>query len=239
MIYKRKGFTLIELIISIVLFGIVAYMGMSILSPVIEGYIDTKTKTLLFNEAQFAVERMGVELRDAIPNTIRIGDDYIQFSKFIQSAYYRQVSNDNLTYYSSLGLPKVNDNLSIYNTKPDYFYKKDRVYGILKMASDNITLNKTLKPSSPHHRVYLISTPITFYLKGDKIYRSFDYPIDSDIYGIDKGKYYALANYVDSLKFLYSPGNFLHSGVVVIDLVMKKNGIKLKYEHEVHIRNVP
>jgi len=173
----KRGFTLIELIIAIVLFGIIAYMGVSLLTPVMEGYVDTQTKTLLFNEAQFFIERASIELRNAVPNTIRTGNGYIQFGKFSQSAYYKQISFDNLTYYSKLGSLVLNDNLSIYN-KPDYFYNKDRVYEISKINSDNITLNKVLSFPSPYHRVYLISTPVTFYLKGNKIYRSFDYPID-------------------------------------------------------------
>jgi len=235
----KRGFTLIELIIAIVLFGIIAYMGVSLLTPVMEGYVDTQTKTLLFNEAQFFIERASIELRNAVPNTIRTGNGYIQFGKFSQSAYYKQISFDNLTYYSKLGSLVLNDNLSIYNTKPDYFYNKDRVYEISKINSDNITLNKVLSFPSPYHRVYLISTPVTFYLKGNKIYRSFDYPIDKTIYGIDKGKYYVIASYVKSLNFTYTPGSFLHSGIVSINLVMEKNGIKLEYEYEVHIKNVP
>ena len=234
-----RGFTLIELIIAIVLFGIIAYLGVSLLTPVMEGYVDTKTKTLLFNEAQFFVERASIELRNAIPNTIRTGDGYIQFGEFSQSAYYKQTSFDNLTYYGGLGSLSLNDNLSIYSTKPDYFYNKDRVYEVAKINSDNVTLNKALSSSSPYHRVYLISTPVTFYLKGNRIYRSFDYPIDNTTYGIDKGKYYVITSYVKSLNFTYTPGNFLHSGIVSINLVMEKNGVKLKYEYEVHIKNVP
>ncbi len=236
---KTKGFSLIELIITIVLFGIVSYIGIGILQPVIEGYVDTKTKTLLFNEAQFFIERASIELRNAVPNTIRVGNGYIQFGKFSQSAYYKQKTSDNITYYSNLGHLSVNDNLSIYNTNPSDFYEKSRIYEIASINSDNITLNKTLNPSSPYHRVYRILTPVTFYLKGNKIYRSFDYPIDDTIYGIDKGKYYIIASYVKSLVFTYTPGNFLHSGIVSIDLVMQKNGIELKYRHEVHIKNVP
>ncbi len=239
MFEKKNGFTLVELILSIVLFSIISYIGLSILKPVIEGYVDTKTKTLLFNEAQFAVERIGIELRNAIPNTIRVGNGYLQFAAFSQSAYYKQISEDNITYYSSLNFPRVGDNASIYNTKPEYLYTTSRMYKILNINGDTLEFNKEISPSSPYHRVYIISTPVTFYIKNGKIYRSFDYPIDEDVYGIDKGQYYIVANYVYSLKFSYTPGNFLHSGIVAIYLVMKKNGVELKYEHEVHIKNVP
>ncbi len=235
----KKGFTLIELIIAIVLFGIIAYLGASILTPVMEGYVDTRTKTFLFNEAQYALARMSKELRCSIPNTVRIGDGYIQFGEFFESSYYDKMGDDNLTYYGKLGNIAKGDNVSIYNTNQDYFYDGERVYTVSDINGDNVTLNKDIQPSSVYHRIYLISTPVTFYFKNGKIYRSFDYTLSDSNYGLDRGKYFVLANYVKDLQFKYTPGNFRHSAVVSIILTVAKNSLSLEYKQEVHIRNVP
>ena len=235
----KRAFTLVELIIGIVLLGILAYVGTNLLLPLMEGYISTRQQTFLFNEAQFAVDRMAHELRNAIPNSIRIGQGYIQFCKFDQSAYYVLVNADNFTFYGGLGNIATGDNVSIYNTAPDYLYSLERVYTVVARNGNMVQVNKPIDPSSPYHRVYLISTPVTFYLKNGKIYRSFAYPIDSTIYGIDRGKFYELADFVDSVSFSYSPGNYRHSAVVTIRVTLKKGSDRLSYSQEVHIRNVP
>ncbi len=239
---KKKriaAFTLIELIITMALMGILAYLGSRMLMPVMRGYLGSREKTLLFNEAQFTLSRIARELRNAVPNSIRVGDGYIQFCKFRAASYYNLISSDNFTYYGSFDSVKRGDYLSIYNTAPEYLYSRERVYEVLDVNGNMVEVNKAINPSSPYHRVYLISTPVTFYLKNGKIYRSFDYQLSLTDYGIDEGKYFELADHISELKFTYLPGNYKHSAVISIFIKLAKNDIIVQYQQEVHTRNVP
>ncbi|WP_025270330.1 PilW family protein [Hippea sp. KM1] len=243
-IYNPKlqvsGFTLVELIITMVLVGIVAYLGSNLIMPVMEGYVDTQVKTLLFNEAQYAASRMAIELRNAIPNTVKVlSNSEIEFAEFSDAGYYSPLQNsDNIT---CIGINvAANDYVSIYNTKPDYFYSDNksihRVYTIKDIQGGRCILNKNIIKDSPYHRIYKIGKIVKFYLKDRKIYRdSVDFPNKAKI---EEGGY-IMANYIKSLKFTYMQGFTFRQAVLKIELVMRKGDVELTYNQEVHIRNVP
>ncbi len=241
-IYNSKslvgGFTLIEIIIVTVLLGIVAYLGTYIIVPVIEGYVDMQVKTLLFNEAQYATSRMAKELRNAIPNTVKVLDSHtVEFVEFGGVGYYSPLQNsDNITH-SGLNLA-VGDNVSIYNTRPEDFYKGTRVYTVREIENGRSILNKDIAKDSPYHRIYKIGQLVAFYFKNGKIYRNSDFGISATADEIRNGGY-VLASYVDNLTFTYKPGYTYRQAILIIKLVMKKNNVEINYNEEVHIRNVP
>jgi MSHA biogenesis protein MshO len=90
----EKGFTLIEIIITILLLGIVASLGVGIISSVFTGYSDTVTKDYLYSESKFIIERIDREIRNSIPNTVRVDKDsnntVIQFATFSDASYYER-----------------------------------------------------------------------------------------------------------------------------------------------------
>ena len=72
---KQQGFTLIELIITIVLGGIVAAITSSILTQPINAYMDSSRRATLTAAADSALQRMQRDIRRALPNSIRISAD--------------------------------------------------------------------------------------------------------------------------------------------------------------------
>ncbi len=248
----KKGFTLIELIITIVLLGIVSVLGVNIIVPIFTGYTDTKTKNFLYNEAKFTFERIDRELRNAIPNTVRVSTDSssLQFALFSDAAYYDNVSDngdntDNITCYDADNLT-VGDNLSIYNTTENYFFtnttSEQRIYNITNLNSTgNIKrakLDKKIISDSPYNRFFIINTPVTFCKNGNKIYRCFGYPIDNNFHCND-GICNVLTDYVNDVSFEYQAGTTQRTATVKISLTLTKNNLTLTYKHKVHVRNVP
>lgn len=73
--HQQSGFTLVELIITIVLGGIVASMTTSILTQPINAYIDNARRATLTNVADSTLKRMQRDIRRALPNSIRISAD--------------------------------------------------------------------------------------------------------------------------------------------------------------------
>ncbi len=246
-IYNPKlpvsGFTLVELIITIVLMGIVAYLGSNLIAPVMEGYVDTEVKTLLFNEAQYATSRMAIELRNAIPNTIETNGTFIKFAEFSGGGYYLPLQNaDNITCTGLM--PKKGEEISIYNTKPQDFFKRNRVYKILNVINDNSSfrciLNRNISRDSPYHRVYIIQNIVAFYFdkRLNRIYRSETWQItDDNSTLLNSG--IEMASYIKNLRFVYEKGYTYREALVKIEMILEKGGVSLSYNQEIHIRNVP
>lgn len=78
---RIRGFTLIEMIMAMVITGIVAGIVAVFIARPIEGYIDTANRAELTDMADIALKRMALEIRTAIPNTLRVGgsNEYVEF----------------------------------------------------------------------------------------------------------------------------------------------------------------
>ena len=69
---KTKGFTLVELIIVIVIGGILATMISTMIARPIEGFVAASRRAELVDMAENAVRRMQRDVRNALPNSVRI-----------------------------------------------------------------------------------------------------------------------------------------------------------------------
>ena len=246
---SRNGFTLIELVITIVLLAIVSIIGVNIFVSVFRGYFESKVKNFLFLEIQFTVERISRELRNALPNSIRTDGNYLQYVLIKDGFYYKKIKNNKILVIQKdfLNSAKVGDLISIYNLSSKDLYTSNenlqkiyKIEEIEKISQDNYTvrLNKNIIRDSPYNRFYLIDTPVTIYKKNDKLIRCFGYPINSSN-GINEGECNVLTNYVQNISFKYFPGNTKRNAIVKINLTLKKRFTTLNYSYEVHLNNVP
>lgn len=75
-IYKKSlGFTLVELVITIVVVGVVFLGISSFLQLGVQSYVDTADRQRLQTQAQFVMEKMSRELRHAVPNSFQVNLD--------------------------------------------------------------------------------------------------------------------------------------------------------------------
>lgn len=81
---RESGFTLIELIIAMVITGIIAGMVAVFIAQPVEGYIASVRRAGLTDIADGINKRMALELRSAVPNSVRI-DSTGRFMEFIPS----------------------------------------------------------------------------------------------------------------------------------------------------------
>jgi MSHA biogenesis protein MshO len=87
---SRRGFTLIELIIVILLIGILAGVLITILQGPLRGYFDLQRRTELVAVAETALHRMTREIRLALPNSIRLsGGTAVEFLRTVDGGRYR------------------------------------------------------------------------------------------------------------------------------------------------------
>ena len=90
---QQSGFSLVELIITIVLGGIVASMTTSILTLPINAYIDTSRRATLTDVAESAFRRMQRDIRSALPNSIRVSADgqTLELLHIVDGGRYRKL----------------------------------------------------------------------------------------------------------------------------------------------------
>ncbi len=73
-----KGFTLLELIIVIIILGVMALGISGFIGLSTQTYLNVSERDDLLSSARFAVERLNRELRNAVPNSIRVIDDTVK-----------------------------------------------------------------------------------------------------------------------------------------------------------------
>lgn len=94
-ISKSKGFTLLELIIVIIILGIMSVGIAGFMKLSTQTYLNVSERDELLSSARFAVERLNREIRNAVPNSIRVKNDStrqcIEFVPIIASAIYTEI----------------------------------------------------------------------------------------------------------------------------------------------------
>ncbi len=187
--YKRQqsGFTLVELIITIVLGGIVASMTASILTLPINAYIDTSRRATLTDVAESALKRMQRDIRRALPNSIRISSDgqtiellHVVTGGRYRASYAADGSGDildftqddssvdvlgNIQNFSELNLGS--DRLVIYplSTSGSNAYASDNTSLLSNTSTANhLDFSATTFPlRSPQQRFFIIDTPVSYH----------------------------------------------------------------------------
>lgn len=92
---KTSGFTLLELIIVIIILGVMSVGISGFITLSTQTYLNVSERDKLLSSARFAVERLNRELRNAVPNSIRVIDDTtrhcIEFTPIKASTFYTSI----------------------------------------------------------------------------------------------------------------------------------------------------
>jgi len=179
------GFTLIELIsvivlMSIVMLGITGFIGTGV-----QIYVDATERDQLLGDSRFVIERMNREIRQALPNSIRLAGDAqahcLEFIPVRWSTFYEEVpvfpetASSLVTAVNLVGLGAEsyvddvdpNDFVVVYATSASQAYDVSQVSGnsrkfgfasITSSALATITLDSsvTFEADSPFSRLYVV-----------------------------------------------------------------------------------
>lgn len=92
---RNKGFTLVELVTSLIILGIVSVGITGFIRSSMQIFNDVTEREQLLGDSQFAIERLTREIRNAIPNSVRLagntGVHCLQYIPIDYSTFYLQL----------------------------------------------------------------------------------------------------------------------------------------------------
>ena len=90
---RESGFTLVEMVVVIVISSILAGVVTQFITQPMEAYADQGRRNALVDAADGALRRMSREIREALPNSVRVGcgGNCVEFLRALDGGRYRAV----------------------------------------------------------------------------------------------------------------------------------------------------
>lgn len=261
-----RGFTLVEMIISIVITGIVVSMMAMFGRGQVSAYIDVNNRAKLSDAADTTLRRIARELQAALPNSVRVSGNFLEFVPIHDAGRYRVELNssgggDLLNFASStdstfdvLGPPVsilAGDQLVIFNLgQPgsDVYEGSSRRAATAGVGLNNITFDPAgtqFSLASPQSRFQIVGTPVIYECSvatGQLIRRSgfafgHAWPPNTSTLG---GTAAIMADNVGATcAFNYTPAILQRNGLVVLRLTLTSDGESVELLHQVDVMNTP
>lgn len=182
---RSRGFTLVEMIISIVIAGIILGLVGLFGKGQITAYLDAGNRAELADAADTAVRRVARDLQSALPNSVRQSGNVIEFVPIRDAGRYRaeqtstgtgnplDFSNAADNSFDVLGPPvtvTAGDQLVIYNLgqPPDsdvYAGSSRRAITTAAGATNSLSFNigaGQFPFASPQRRFQIVGTPVAY-----------------------------------------------------------------------------
>ncbi|HMT79478.1 MAG TPA: type II secretion system protein [Azonexus sp.] len=259
-----RGFTLVEMIISIVITGIVVSMMAIFGRNQINAYMDVGNRAELSDAADTALRRIARDLQSALPNSVRNASaSFLEFVPIHDAGRYRaelsatgtgnvlDFSNSGDNSFDVLG-PTVTvlagDQLVIFNlgqSGSDVYAGTSSRAATAGVGLSTVTFTSTgtqFPLSSPNNRFQIVGTPVSYECSGTQLLRRSGYgfqvtqPTNFAALG---GSVSVLADNVTNCAFSYTPAVLQRNGLAVLRLSLSKNGETVELLHQVAVLNTP
>lgn len=256
----QRGFTLIEMVISIILLAVVGLFLGSVIRQGLSIYVDSSAREALIQQGRFVTERLSRELREAVPNSVLVNDDQtcIEFLPITNSAIYSALPsaagpfrllpiNKQVTRGERLVvLPRDAQSLLGYlspNAEQIALIKESVVFdgsNQLTMVDVQISAASPFSLQSPSRRVYFYRTPVAFCYENNRIYRYAADQLDSeDLVSSELGTGVLMAENLSQASFEVAKPELQRNGLIKIELIFADRGEEVRFDHDALIYNTP
>jgi MSHA biogenesis protein MshO len=258
---SAQGFTLTEAIMVIVITGILASMVAVFIQKPVQGFFDTARRAALVDAADTALRRVSRDVREALPNSVRVsGGTALEFLHVRSAGRYReQGPGDPLdfttadTSFDVLG-PAVSvqsgDSVVVYNlgvTGADAYEGTSTSRRIAvapfgaSLANVAITAATAFPFASPARRFQVVDTPVSYVCSGNQMRRYSGYAIlpAQPVPPAGAGALIADKLATGGCSFAYATGPSQREALVTLSLDLTDSGETVSLIYQVHVNNVP
>lgn len=236
---KSSGFTLIELIVVIVILGVLASAITTFIKFGTQIYTETTARDQLVSSARFAIERLNREVRNALPNSLRLTNtgQCLEFTPIIESTTYTDIPVAPELARSTINVIKFDEAFDaswdavVYPLNVDDVYgNNDKVHGVSSIDNTGnewlITLDNSVlyADESPTQRLYFIKGSVEYCLQNRTLLRNGT----------------LMAQDIDNTApFEVLAATLQRNAMVQIHFRFEKNNEKITFNNEIQVLNVP
>ncbi|WP_394203796.1 PilW family protein [Shewanella waksmanii] len=263
---RHKGFTLVEMVTVTIILGILVIGVSSIILLGTRIFVDSTSVDQVLSQSRFAIERMTRELRNALPQSIRVRTDSvsyqcIEFVPIIASASYTQLAvvPDSASQTATVMLPangiSANDQMVVYPLSADDIYNADpdetvgRLFDIQSISANTITFERAVQfaEASPQLRYFMVNDAVSYCFESDGAVRRYQgynkfnltQPAPAQM-GTGVLMAEGVANDIATqLPIHFTNATLLNNAVVQLTPIFNVNQQVFQYQHQVQVVNVP
>lgn len=262
--YKKAslGFTLIEMVVTIVIVGILGVGISSFIANITKGMVDTAERSQVASIALLVSERISRSLRQALPNSIRTNGDCIEYIPIYAGTDYLSVPVlVSANQFEVAPFSNVNNGFSfsaqplrvaVYPSSLTGLYSLS-AGGVISSEISQISAGTTTNAqsilldanhqfpgNSPTKRLFLVDEPNMYCFDSGMLYHYSDYGYKTTLPTSNLNNETVVGSRLSLGQFNYSPSTLQRNGVVMMQFdVLGEDDLKQAVNQEVQIRNVP
>lgn len=255
---QRNGFSLIELIVVIAVLGVLMAGTATYITRGISAYSDTVRREDLAAIGRVSVERLTRELRTALPNSLRVSNNCLEFLPIQTGSAYLtlpiDVTSSSFTAVA-FTLPAASGTRYVvvypYTITNLYTTSSPSPMAVVSSVAGSPTATVALaathrfSDASPQQRFFIVGEPISFCVVGTQLIRYSRYGLNTVQSAPPASGNALLADNIQTVDtgiavtpFTYIPGTLKRNAIVTLDLRFMVDDEWIRLTHEVQIRNV-
>lgn len=253
----QRGFTLVELVSVMSVLGILSVGTFMFLQNSTNGYAATMGRAQLAEDARLVIARLTTELRTALPRSVRVAGDCIEYVPTAAASNYVSVATSSAAGgFESWPLDPVPTAGSLRAA----VYPDENVYALANPgpispivalagpdANNRVAVTfasaHQFANQSPHRKYFLVSEPVSYCLVGDFLFRYQGYGFVSAQPGVGSlpGALPERSVFAEGISgsFVVSDASLSRNAEVALDLTFARRGEQVVMNHLVQVRNVP
>ncbi|MFY2509751.1 PilW family protein [Vibrio pectenicida] len=258
---RERGFTLIEMVISITLLGIVGLFIGEVIRQSLVLYSDSATREALVQQGRFVTERLRREIREAVPNSVIVSSDCIEILPITNSAIYIDLPSPSAVSSAIRVLPieksiPANERVVVYPTSANDLRADVTATGqtaqvatavdfaasgaMTSMVDVTLTQASGFETLSPADRLYFYREPVAFCLVGNELLRYSGYSLNrASLTPASLNTGVRVASNLSVANFFVEEPQLQRNGLVKMVLIFQDNGERVRFDHDALIYNTP